>query len=66
VSIMPQDLESNNAPPSCTTLGCPEPATLVGTFTDHDLVFEGVAYCAYCAGYLYQQFEPTGPYESGR
>jgi hypothetical protein len=41
-------------------MGCPEQATLVGRFIDHDVVYEDVVYCTYCAGYLYQQFEITG------
>lgn len=61
VSMMPPDSDRKIAPQPCTTIGCPEPATLVGTLTDHDVVYEAVTYCTYCAGYLYQQFEITGP-----
>jgi hypothetical protein len=57
---MPPDPDRKLDPPSCTTMGCPELATLIGRFIDHDVVYEDVAYCTYCAGYLYQQFEITG------
>lgn len=66
MSIMPPGSDRKIDPTPCTTMGCPEPATLVGTFTDHDIAYQGVAYCTFCAGYLYQQFEITGPVRGER
>ena len=60
MSVYHEGQTSDTTP--CATAGCPEPATLIGTLYDHDSVFREVAYyCTFCAGYLYQQFEPTGP-----
>lgn len=61
MSIMPPGSARKIDPPPCTTIGCEEPATLVGTLYDHDVTYEDVVYCTFCAGYLYQQFVPAGP-----
>lgn len=62
VSIVPPGPDGKpDTPAPCTTMGCDEPATLVGNLYDHDVVYEGIAYCPECAGYLYQQFEIVGP-----
>lgn len=59
VSVYHEDPTSDIIP--CATAGCDEPATLIGTLYDHDMVYEGVTYCDFCAGYLYQQFVIAGP-----
>jgi hypothetical protein len=62
--MMAQDSANNSIPRACTTYGCENQATMVGTFTDGDEVFRDVAYCTECAGYVYGQFEPTGQINS--
>ena len=58
---MSENATENSYTVPCRTHGCPEPATLIGEFHDLDVTYHGVAYCDFCAGYHYRQFEILGP-----